>query len=49
MVSCESEVNGLDIIVQEILYVIELYAFLHISIKDPVKLYIENKAAIELC
>lgn len=47
--SCESEVKGLDIIVQEILYVLELYAFLHINIKDPVKIYIDNKAAIELC
>jgi hypothetical protein len=42
-------VKALDIIVQEILYIIELYAFLHIIIREPIKIYIDNKAAIELC
>ena len=47
--SCESEVKALDVIVQEILYILELYMFLHVVIDAPIKIYIDNKAAIELC
>ena len=47
--SCESEIKALDMIVQEILYILELYMFLHVIINEPIKIYIDNKAAIELC
>ena len=47
--SCESEIKALDMIVQEILYILELYMFLHVIIDEPIKIYIDNKAAIELC
>ena len=46
--SCESEVKALDAIVQEILYILELYMFLHMVIDAPIKIYIDNKAAIRL-
>jgi len=47
--SCESEEMALDIIVQEILYILEIYMFLHVIVDEPIKIFIDYKAVIELC
>ena len=47
--STEAEIKALDEIVRMIEYWIQVFQFLLVEIADPVKIYIDNQSAIELC
>lgn len=47
--SCEAEIKGIDLIVLLLLHIFQIYEFLRVPVQLPIKVFVDNTSAIELC
>ena len=47
--SCPAELQALDEVVRRVIHLITILQFMRIQMTEPVKIFIDNKSAIELC
>jgi hypothetical protein len=47
--SCHAELQALDEVIRIVIHLITILQFMQIQMTEPVKIFIDNKSAIELC
>jgi len=47
--SCHAELQALDEVIRIVIHLITILQFMQIPMDEPIKIYIDNKSAIELC
>ena len=47
--SCEAEIKGIDLILLLLLHIYQIYLFLKVPVQLPIRVYVDNTSAIELC